>query len=313
MPDSMPSRAQAKEPQFRHFIFAPGPQDRNHPGSYALSFLVFVLIALGLEGLADSALFALSIDNRGLGDALSLLAARDAHLGWRWLFLFFGVSYSIIALSLGVAVRLVHNRKPLTLLTDRRRFDLTRAFKGFIIYSLLLTAPLGVYLWLGGSAPRLHFDPSELAQLLILSCLLLTIQTSTEEALFRGYLTQFVASMTDSRAIIVMLPSLLFMFAHFDNPEVGHHPQVLGFYFAFGAFMSLIALRERGLELTIAAHFSNNLVNSVLFRTPDGIFQTPTIFVLPDTQHGAPLIASLSGLLAPAIYWVLTAVVLAER
>ena len=313
MPELRASRPESQQPYLRHFVFQPGPSERNRTVYYALSFGVFVVVALALEAVVDSGLGALALDNRALARALEAVRERTDHVPWRWFFLFFAISYGVIWVALGAAVKLVHGRPILSLYTDRARFDLKRAFSGFLLYTAIMVAPFAIFAAFGHSGLKPHFQPGPFFELLALSCMLLLVQTSTEEALFRGYLTQFIATVTDSRAILVFLPSLLFMFAHFGNPEVLRQPQILFFYFGFGVFTSLIVLRERGLELAIGAHFSNNLVNSVFARGDDSIFQTPAIFVLPTSVEATPLAVAFTGSFTPVIYWFLTAMLLRRR
>jgi membrane protease YdiL (CAAX protease family) len=299
-----------KAAELRHFVFAPGgPAARNGVAYYALSFAAFLALAVALQAAVSYLIQQLSLDNKALRAAIASLSSGE-HRPWRLYFLLGGISYLTLWISLGIAVPVVHKRALRTLFTDRTRFAFRRAVLGFLLYTAILAGPFVVYVTTTHTGLKPHFNPAQFAQLLVFSAALFAIQTTTEELIFRGYLTQFVASITDMRALIVLLPSILFMLSHFDNPEVVRSPNVFVFYFAFGVFMALIVQRERGLELTIGAHFANNLINAVLVRPDNSIFETPAIFVLPPPgAQSTQGFALFSLTFTPALYWLLTSLI----
>ena len=197
MPEARAPRPEPQQPYLRHFVFQPGPPERNNTIYYAVSFVVFVLTALALEAGVDWGLSTLALDNKALAHVVAALRDNVDRVPWRWLFLFFAISYLIIWIALGIAVKLVHRRKVLTLYTDRAQFDTRRAILGFVLYAAIMVVPFLFYIVTGHSQLKANFHAGPFAELLALSCLLLIVQTSTEEALFRGYLTQFVATVTD--------------------------------------------------------------------------------------------------------------------
>jgi membrane protease YdiL (CAAX protease family) len=307
----MAGRTQARrEPgpsALRHFVFAPGPSVRNGALYYLLSLFVFLAAAFGLQELIGFGIRYFSADNAALRSLLRGLIAGPQSLSWQALFIVLAISFGTYWIALAVAVELVHGRRLLSVLTDRARFDWPRFAGGFLFYLLLLAGPFVLYVAFGNSGLRPHFRADTFGQLLLLSTTVLLLQSATEEAIFRGYFTQFIASFTDVRILIAGVPSALFAAAHIGNPEFAADPTVLGFYFLFGLFMSLTAMRERSLELVIGAHFANNLVNAVLLRTPESVLQTPAIFVLPSYMKGEPFVVAAAGLIAPIIYWIVTA------
>lgn len=303
-----PSRAPA-----RHFIFAPsGLASRNHPSLYFVSLALFLGVAYVLGGVAAYILLNWGKHNAVIHRFVERLAAGDlSKLTWVELFAQVGIVFLTFIVALAIVLPLVHARGLLSVLTDRSRFDWGRMAGGFLIYGALLVVPFLIYYWTTPSPPQIRFEATAFLRLLLISAGVLLIQTSAEEMFFRGYLTQFVASFTASPLFIIGIPSALFTLAHLGNPELAEGAGALAFYFGFAVFMSLIAIRDRGLEFAIGAHFANNLVIATLVRTQDSVFQTPTLFVLPAGPSEAG--PALPGLLAPVAYYFITFLFLRRR
>ncbi|MFO1186009.1 MAG: CPBP family intramembrane glutamic endopeptidase [Alphaproteobacteria bacterium] len=294
-------------PPARHFVFAPSDlPDRNRAFLYFASLGLIILGAVALQWVAGMALGIWAQTNAGARKLIEALVAKDlSKVPWDLFFGLVGVSFLTYILAIAFALRVVHARGLRSVLTDRNRFDWGRVAIGFFIYGALLVGPFLYYYWTTASPPQIHFETSAFLRLLLISAVVLIVQTSAEEIFFRGYLTQFVASFTTSPLFIIGIPSALFMLAHLENPELKDGAGVLAFYFGFGVFMSLVALRDRGLEFAIGAHFANNLVIATLIRTPDSVFQTPTLFVLPPSGV-AEASAILPPLIAPLVYYFIT-------
>lgn len=297
----------ASVPPSRHFVFAPSDlADRNRAFLYFASLGLLILGALALQWVAGMALGIWAQTNAGARKIVEALVAKDlSRIPWDLMFGLIGVSFLTYIIALGFALRVVHARGLRSVLTDRDRFAWGRVALGFVIYAALLIGPFLYYYWTAASPPQMQFHAPTFVRLLLISAAVLSVQTAAEEMFFRGYLTQFVASFTSSPLFIIGIPATLFMLAHVGNPELKDGAGVLAFYFGFGVFMSLIALRDRGLEFAIGAHFANNLVIATLVRTPDSVFQTPTLFVLPPSSI-AEASAILPPLIAPLVYYFIT-------
>jgi hypothetical protein len=297
----------------RHFVFAPGDlQARNRTYFYLASLGLLLLGAFFLQGLIGTLLAAWGTQDPAIQRVVVALKKGIGQVPWDWFFALIGVSFLTYIFSLAFALRVVHSRELRTVLTDGHRFDWSRVARGFLLYAALLAGPFLLFLWTSPQPLPIHFEPSAFLKLMLISSAALIIQTSAEEMVFRGYLMQFMASFTSSPLFIIGVPSLLFALAHLGNPELAADPGVFGFYLGFGVFMALIAVRDRSLELTIGAHFANNLITAVLVRTQDSVFQTPTLFVLPapGPMDQVPILAPT---LAPILYFLITSLVMRRR
>ena len=124
-----------------------------------------------------------------------------------------------------------------------------------------------------------HFKPQKFLIFLCIALVLLPLQTSFEEYLFRGNLMQGLALVTKSRLVALLIPAVLFGLMHMANPEVGKiGPIIMIYYIGTGLFLGILTLMDDGLELALGFHAANNLVGALLVTADWTAFQTHSIF-----------------------------------
>ncbi|WP_051297892.1 CPBP family intramembrane glutamic endopeptidase [Brevibacterium album] len=131
----------------------------------------------------------------------------------------------------------------------------------WLLTSLAVAAP--VYLLFAASSlldPAYRdfaLDPKALGFLAVV-VLTTPLQAAAEEYMFRGVVQRaagsWVRSGTASLVIGALVSAVLFSIAHFAAD-----PWLIGYYFAFGVGLSLLAHLTGGLEAGIAVHLANNL------------------------------------------------------
>ncbi|WP_168582646.1 CPBP family intramembrane glutamic endopeptidase [Gephyromycinifex aptenodytis] len=109
---------------------------------------------------------------------------------------------------------------------------------------------------------------------LLVGVLLMPFQAAAEEIFFRGYVQRAVGTWfsAERSSLIVgtLISALIFMAAHFAQD-----PWLIGYYFAFGATLSILAHYTGGLEAGIAIHVVNNVVAGAygaLTQDPSSMF-----------------------------------------
>lgn len=108
--------------------------------------------------------------------------------------------------------------------------------------------------------------------LLPLSVLVVLIQTSAEEILFRGYLQQSLAARFRSPLIWMGLPSLLFAVGHYAPAAAGDNAMLVAVWaFIFGLLTADLTARAGTLAPAIALHFFNNAVALLVVSLPDSL------------------------------------------
>lgn len=134
------------------------------------------------------------------------------------------------------------------------------------VVSLLITLVFGV---LGMLTLKLQVpDLVQFLLLLVVAVVGLLIQTSTEEFMFRGYLTQFVYKYLRHPIFFLGIPTLLFAAPHIVNiASFGGQWYAMVPYFVSGLLYAWFAYRTGALWMTIGLHWANNLGNAVLIGT----------------------------------------------
>jgi membrane protease YdiL (CAAX protease family) len=117
--------------------------------------------------------------------------------------------------------------------------------------------------------------------LLPVSLPLILLQTSTEEFLFRGYLQSQLAARFSSPLVLMVLPSLLFGFLHYEPATYGPNALPLAAGAAvFGLVAADVTARAGNLGPALALHFLNNVV-AMSFTSMEGHWDGLALFVLP--------------------------------
>lgn len=165
---------------------------------------------------------------------------------------------------------------------------------GDLVVSLLQP---GNYVW--------NFDFGRFWPYLLLSLVLVPLQTATEELIFRGYLAQGLSLFNGGIWPSLIIPALVFGLLHGMNPEVEAYGllSTLPFYIVFGLLAGWLTLRSRGLELSIGMHVANNLYAALFVTFPSSALPSPALFQIQD--YNAEL-----GLLVFAVCMVLYVLIL---
>ncbi|MCO6176148.1 CPBP family intramembrane metalloprotease [Flavobacterium sp. NRK F10] len=200
----------------------------------------------------------------------------------------FGVNrtflYLIAPLALGLLIVLVWvkfiQRIPLTVFTTgREKIDWKRigfSFTVWAVFTIVMT------LWAYYIAPenfQINFQPVNFAVFFIMAIILIPMQTSFEEYLFRGQILQGLSLETKSRFAGMFVSSVLFGLMHAANPEVekiGYY--IMIYYIGTGFFLGIITLLDDGMELALGFHAANNLVGALLVTSDWTAFQTYSVF-----------------------------------
>jgi len=151
--------------------------------------------------------------------------------------------------------------------------------EGFIFLSLLIVFEL--LLWLSGiTSYVVTNNPLDAFLTLIVAILIVPIQTSFEEFLFRGYLLQHFVLWFKRPWLAAILSSILFAGLHFSNPEVSAYGLgwMMSAYFIFGLFLSLITLMDGNLKLALWIHAINNIYGFALVSYPSSAMPLPSFF-----------------------------------
>jgi len=192
--------------------------------------------------------------------------------------LFFALLMFVFTLG-GILIALkIHSQSFKQLVTARKSISWKRVFFSFGLLTIfVITSTLLDY----NTNPedyKWNFELKPFLILLLIAGLLMPIQTSVEEFVFRGYLMQGLAKITESRWLPLIFTSLVFGAMHFANPEVdklGIYAKL--FYIGTGLFLGILTLMDDGMELALGFHAANNLITALLITADYSVIQTPAI------------------------------------
>lgn len=163
--------------------------------------------------------------------------------------------------------------------TDRIRWR--KFFYAFFVWIVIMAIYLIIEISLNPDNFILNFSLWSFVPLVLIAIILIPFQTSFEEVMFRGYLSQGVAAWTNNRLMVVLIPAIMFGMMHVFNPEIKEYgfwitmPQ----YIIFGIVFGLIIVFDDGIETAMGAHAANNIFLSIFVTFKASALQTPALFV----------------------------------
>ena len=189
------------------------------------------------------------------------------------------LSFVFIMLGIIIVVRHLHSQTMLSVTTSRKNMDWSRVGFAFVIWSLFTVVVTLLSYYYSPTDFVLNFKPIPFAILLIIGVVLIPIQTSSEEYIFRGYLMQGFANLARNKWIPLLMTSIIFGGMHIFNPEVSKIGYIiLVYYIGTGLLLGIITLMDEGMELALGFHAANNLVGALLISSDWSAFQTNSIF-----------------------------------
>lgn len=174
--------------------------------------------------------------------------------------------------------KFIQNNSLRILTTSRPKIDWSRVFFSFGVWGgiTIVTTLIGYF-----TIPEdfvIQFNPEKFAVFLVLALVLIPMQTSFEEYLFRGHMLQGLGLATKTRWVPLLVTSFLFGIMHIANPEVDKMGMIIMFYYiGTGLFLGILTLMDEGLELALGFHAANNLVGALLVTSDWSAFQTHSI------------------------------------
>lgn len=189
------------------------------------------------------------------------------------------ISFVFIMLGIILVVRYLHHQTMLSVTTSRDKVDWNRIVFSFLIWAAFTIVSTLLFYYYNPSDFVINFKPVPFAILALIGIVLIPIQTSSEEYIFRGYLMQGFANLAKNKWFPLLMTSLIFGGMHWYNPEVAKiGPIILVYYIGTGLFLGIITLMDEGMELALGFHAANNLIGALLVTSDWSAFQTHSIF-----------------------------------
>jgi membrane protease YdiL (CAAX protease family) len=188
------------------------------------------------------------------------------------------ISFVFAIIGVFAVNKYLHQQSLLTIISSRKKVDWNRIWVSFLLWTAItIISTLALYY----SSPQdfvVQFQPIPFLILAVIAVLMIPIQTTCEELVFRGYLMQGFANLSMNKWFPLLMTSLIFGTMHIFNPEVSKVGYIiLVYYIGTGLFLGIITLMDDGMELAIGFHAANNLIGALLVTTDWTVFQTNSI------------------------------------
>ena len=174
--------------------------------------------------------------------------------------------------------RVIHKQSITSLTTSRKKIDWNRIFFAFGLWAVFLIIVTGADYLMEPENYQMNFQLVPFLLLAVIAIVMIPIQTSTEEYIFRGYLMQGFGILSGNKWFPLILTSLIFGLMHIANPEVSKMGYIIMvYYIGTGLFLGILALMDEGIELSLGFHAANNLISALLVTSEWSAFQTSSI------------------------------------
>ena len=225
------------------------------------------------------------------GDPMIALRNLDKNLQLFLLLIPFAFGF----FGLWLVVKKLHEFSLLSITTIRDQIDWRRIIYAFFIWACITSIlVVGDYLF-NPDSYKWNFNLQRFTLLFLIAIILVPIQTSLEEFIFRGYLMHGFAGLFKNTWAPLLMTSIIFGCLHLFNPEVeklGYG--ILTYYVATGLFLGIMTLMDGGIELALGFHAANNLITALLVTSNWTAFQTESILIdISEPSLGSELLLLL--------------------
>lgn len=186
-------------------------------------------------------------------------------------------------LGMWIAARTILKRKLISFITPNERVNWSKVFYGFFIaLAIFAVFALLDYAISPDDYVLNNFDGSRFAWLVVASLVLVPIQTTSEELLFRGFLLQWAGKLTKNPIILTLIIGGIFGGLHFFNPEMEYGAFWVAIdYLAMGFIWTFISIKTNSSEYSIGAHAANNMFLCIFLTMEDTVVgNIPSLFVV---------------------------------
>lgn len=264
-------------------------------------FLTFLNIVL-LYGLFHIPLI-IELNLRQVEDVTDFFNAEVINLNYA-LFLFMLVFLGG-GLGLLISIKRIHEGTFLSLITSGKTIDYSRIRFGFYVWGFLIIMSFIIdYFFVSGSSEMVYNGLSiNFFIAIFVSFILLSIQSSIEELVCRGYLMQALGYIFKRRWLPILISGLFFGFLHIGNPEVAKFGTsiMLLHYCSVGVFLGIIVVMDNRLELALGFHAVNNILSGLLVNFDGAAFKTYALFT---TSSIDPYLGYVTWLVSAVIFYI---------
>jgi membrane protease YdiL (CAAX protease family) len=230
------------------------------------------------------------------------LVGRDAVTP---LTLYVAVNFSIFMMLVGLAIamRFLHRRPLMTLVSADRRLDWRRVAQAAAVWAAIGLAAAAIEHALFPDRYYFSFDAGEFFVFAAIAVVLTPIQTTTEELVFRGYAMQALSLRMRQPLVIAAVSAFLFTLPHLANPEMQYGTLLLAAsYYTIGFLLAVITLRDGRLDLAIGLHAANNLMLALIANYEGSALTGESVFTARELD---PVYSFISLAIGAILFYVI--------
>lgn len=188
------------------------------------------------------------------------------------------LSFVFASIGIYVVVNYFHKQPFITVTTSRKKVDWNRILFSFSLWTVFTIVSTLIMYYYSPQNFVINFKPIPFLILAIIAIVMIPIQTSTEEYVFRGYLMQGFGNLSLNKWFPLAITSVIFGGMHLFNPEVSKLGYiVMVYYIGTGFLLGIMTLMDEGMELSLGFHAANNLIGALLVTADWSVFQTNSI------------------------------------
>lgn len=198
--------------------------------------------------------------------------------------LLFSLPHIAILLLYAILIKGLHRRSFRETINGTTQLRYGRMALGFgVWFALMAVFYLGDYL-INPDDYVLQFNLNSFLWSFFLTFLLIPLQVTSEEFVYRGYYAHGITALTKNRWMVLLVSSIIFALAHRHNPEVKEFGFLIAMpqYLFFGLIFGLTSVLDDGLELPIGMHAGNNIFLSLFITHKADVLQTNAVFEVID-------------------------------
>lgn len=246
----------------------------NQFWKYIIGTLVIILVStIGQLPLMGAIIYKLKSEGKSFYniDETQMMSVLDKNTTLFFMLL----SFAVVFFTMPLITKWLHNQKFKDMVTSRVKLDWNRVFFSFSLWALFQILVTIVSYYLAPEDFEWNFQLQPFLILMLIALVMIPLQTSAEEFIFRGYLMQGFGLLAKNKWFPLLLTSILFGSLHYFNPEVAKMGNiVMVYYIGTGLFLGILTLMDEGLELSLGFHAANNLITALLVTSEWSALQT---------------------------------------
>lgn len=200
--------------------------------------------------------------------------------------------FGFLLISLIVGIVVLHKQGIFTIFTQKKKFNWNLLLKSAILWFVLSGLSDLVLSILQPGNYQFSFSLTVFLPYILFAIVLIIIQITAEEVLFRSYLLQGFFRLFHLPWLAIIFQALLFGILHGANPEVSNYGLLttMPFYIGIGLLLGWLSVKFKGLEIALGLHFANNFYATAMVTFSGSSIPSPAIFTIKNYRPEIGLI-----------------------